>query len=323
MCLPATRGVVWRLARWGGTDPAMRLLAISDLHVRHSVNREAWAALADHGDDWLILGGDISDTEEELAWALDIAVRRFAKVFWVPGNHELWTTTPDGRRGEERYRALVRICNQRGVSTPEDPFVLWSGPGGAHLVAPLFVLYDYSFRPPGVTLDGALDWARESGVMCADELYLHPDPYPSREAWCEARCRYSEARLEQAAQRAPLVLINHFPLRREVANVPLYPRFVLWCGTTRTADWHRRFGARVVVSGHLHIPSTRLIDGVRFEEVSFGYPNQRRHRGDAGLERYLREILPGPAFLPDRSSGQQSSSPDGGDRPTSVSGSIQ
>ena len=47
-----------------------------------------------------------------------------------------------------------------------------------------------------------------------------------------------------------------------------------------------------VVSGHLHRPGTRWRDGVRFEEVSFGYPQERTMRAAPGLR--LREVLPGP-----------------------------
>jgi hypothetical protein len=47
------------------------------------------------------------------------------------------------------------------------------------------------------------------------------------------------------------------------------------------------------VSGHLHIRSTAYRDGVRFEEVSLGYPRQWREGG--GVDAYLREILPGPS----------------------------
>lgn len=50
------------------------------------------------------------------------------------------------------------------------------------------------------------------------------------------------------------------------------------------------------MSGHLHIRSTRRIDGVRFEEVSLGYPRQRAPHRE--LEHYLREILPGAAGPP-------------------------
>jgi hypothetical protein len=54
----------------------------------------------------------------------------------------------------------------------------------------------------------------------------------------------------------------------------------------------------VVVSGHLHVRSTRWIEGVRFEEVSLGYP--RHWQPDLGAAAYLRQILPGPAPAPDR-----------------------
>ena len=73
--------------------------------------------------------------------------------------------------------------------------------------------------------------------------------------------------------------MNHFPLVREPTRVLRYPEFAQWCGTTRTADWHMRFNAAAVVYGHLHIPRTTWHDGVRFEEVSLGYPREWRRRG--------------------------------------------
>jgi hypothetical protein len=78
-------------------------------------------------------------------------------------------------------------------------------------------------------------------------------------------------------------------------RLPRIPRFSIWCGTKRTEDWHTRFRAEVVVSGHLHMPATLWRDGVRFEEVSLGYPMQWKHRG---LVKSLREVLPGPAVRP-------------------------
>lgn len=277
----------------------MRLLAISDLHVGHPANREAWLALADYRDDWLILAGDLGDTEADLAFVLEIAVRRFARVLWVPGNHELWTDAGTARGGRDKYEALVARCRALGVLTPEDPYALWPGPGGPHLIALMFLLYDYSFRPAGVPLEGALAWAAHSGVACADEYVLDPYPHATRQDWCAERCRITAPRLAAAAAQAPLVLVNHFPLIEELARIPRHPRFSLWCGTTATRDWHTRFDARVVVSGHLHMPSTRWIDGVRFEEVSYGYPHQRRLQPGC-VAQYLRQILPAPAHLGQR-----------------------
>jgi predicted phosphodiesterase len=269
----------------------LRLLALSDLHLGHARNRDALGSLGHHPEDWLILAGDVGETLAHLALAFEVACRRFERVLWVPGNHELWSLEGEPR-GEGKYAALVELCRRYGVLTPEDPWPLWRGPGGPCVIAPLFLLYDYSFRPEGVPLEGALAWARESGVVCADEMHLHPDPWPSREAWCAARCEAAEARLEAAAGEHPLLIVNHYPLREELVRLPRIPRFSLWCGTRRTRDWHRRFGARAVVAGHLHIRTTDWIDGVRFEEVSLCYP--RHWRVERGMDAYLREVLPGP-----------------------------
>jgi hypothetical protein len=86
------------------------------------------------------------------------------------------------------------------------------------------------------------------------------------------------------------VLVSHVPLTREPTRVLKYPEFAQWCGTELTADWHVRFGAQAVVYGHLHIPGTTWQDGVRFEEVSFGYPEELERNPDR--PRVLRQIFP-------------------------------
>ena len=236
--------------------------------------------------------GERTDTIE---WALRTLSARFATVVWVPGNHELWTlsTDPVPLRGEARYQYLVSMCHDLGVITPEDPFPVWEGPGGPVFIVPLFVLYDYTFRPDGASTKAeALALAYETGVVCTDEAVLHPDPYPSREAWCEARVETTERRLMALKPGARTVLVNHFPLIREPTRVLYHPEFAQWCGTDRTADWHLRFGALAVVYGHLHIPGTSWQDDVRFEEVSLGYPREAARR--PGRPRAIRQILPHP-----------------------------
>ena len=105
-------------------------------------------------------------------------------------------------RGEERYQHLVEICRGLGVRTPEDPYPIWPGPDGPVTIAPLFVLYDYTFLPAGrATKEEALAARYETGVVCSDEQLLHPDPYPSREAWCRARVAYTGQRLDAWTRR--------------------------------------------------------------------------------------------------------------------------
>jgi 3',5'-cyclic AMP phosphodiesterase CpdA len=272
-----------------------KLLAVSDLHVAFPQNRAVVADLRpESAADWLLVAGDVGEIMADIEWALGTLSERFAVVVWVPGNHELWThqADPVQLRGEARYRHLVEICRSLGVLTPEDPYPVWEGAGGPVTIAPLFLLYDYTFRPPGAaTKEAGLAQAYKTGVVCGDEVMLHPDPYPSREAWCQARLEATERRLEARDPSVPTVLVNHFPLVREPTMVLRYPEFAQWCGTTATADWHIRFGAAAMVYGHLHIPRTTWHDGVRFEEVSYGYPREWQPRGDAPGPP--RQILPG------------------------------
>jgi 3',5'-cyclic AMP phosphodiesterase CpdA len=274
---------------------AGRLLAISDLHVSHPENRELLLGLRpDSSADWLIVAGDVAERMADVVWALDLLSTRFARVIWVPGNHELWTVPrePLGLRGEERYLSLVQACRELGVVTPEDPYPVWDGASAPVVVAPLFLLYDYSFRPNGSrTKQEALARAYESGVVCTDEVMLYPDPYVSREAWCAARVATTERRLAAVDPALPLVLVNHHPLVRGPTRVLRYPEFALWCGTERTADWHRRFNVAAVVYGHLHIRRTTWHDGVPFLDVSVGYP---REWAAAGRTTGPCQVLPPP-----------------------------
>ncbi|MEZ4290044.1 MAG: hypothetical protein R3E53_05685 [Myxococcota bacterium] len=94
------------------------------------------------------------------------------------------------------------------------------------------------------------------------------------------------------------MLIAQFPLREEHCP-PAHPAL-------QALVWHPGDrglatllpGRAVVISGHLHIPCTRYVDGVRFEEVSLGYPEQWKMRESWRgwrLEDHLRQILPAPA----------------------------
>jgi 3',5'-cyclic AMP phosphodiesterase CpdA len=261
-----------------------RLLALSDLHVAHPQNREIVAALRpeDDGDgDWLLLAGDVGELYPDIEWALRTLADKFATVVWTPGNHELWTRRQDPvpLRGEARYLALVELCRSLGILTPEDPYPVWDGPGGPVAIAPVFLLYDYTFRPDGaLTKEQGLKQAYEKGVVCRDEALLHPDPHNTIEEWCWARLEATERRLAARDPALPVVFVTHYPLVREPTRVLRYPLFAQWCGTMRTSDWHLRFNAAAVVYGHLHIPRVTWYDGVRFEEVSLGYPREWRRR---------------------------------------------
>jgi hypothetical protein len=203
-----------------------RLLAVSDLHVGFPANQAIAERIQPVSPaDWLIVAGDVGERAADIESVLGLLAERFAKVVWVPGNHELWTHSRDPvrLRGEERYLHLVEICRRLGVVTPEDVYPIWAGDDHPVVVAPLFVLYDYSFRPAGADSPSeALAKARGAGVVSTDERWLYPDPFPSRAAWCEDRLAKTEGRLAKLPPGLRTVLVNHFPLVREPTSVMRY-----------------------------------------------------------------------------------------------------
>jgi len=274
----------------------MKLYAISDLHVGYDKNWQALQAITPRPEDWLIVAGDVGETFEQLRDVFGLLRPRFAKVIWVPGNHELWThpTCENSDRGVARYQALVELMRGLGVLTPEDAFEHFADD---LVVCPLFVGFDYSFSPEGSTPDEARAWARQAGIVSMDERLLHPDPHPTLSAWCKARLAHTRERLDALPDDVDTVLIHHWPLRQDLVRLPeKVERFSPWCGTRETEDWHLRYRARVVVNGHLHMRATDWRDHVRFEEVAIGYP--RHWHVDRGIDRYVRQIVPGTATRP-------------------------
>src|SRR5262249_4657243 len=226
---------------------APRLLAVSDLHVGFPQNREIVAELRPQSPaDWLLVAGDVGEFAADIEWALRTLSERFAMVVWVPGNHELWThrRDPVQLRGEPRYQHLVRLCRGLGVLTPDDPYPVWDGPGGPVTIAPLFLLYDYTFLPVGAAPKAeALAMAYGSGVGGPGERRWHPGPPPSREAWCRARLELTARRLEEANPDLPAILVHHCPLGQDLPRVLRSPAFEQWWGATATAAGHIRYNA--------------------------------------------------------------------------------
>jgi len=268
-------------------EPGATLWAISDLHVGYPQNHALLARLApSSADDWLIVAGDVAERAGVIEQTLAFLAGRFAKVIWTPGNHDLWTSLDDPLplRGVARYDWLVERCRRLGVVTPEDEFPVWPGPGGPAVVAPLFTLYDFSVHLP--QRPGHSD----DDIVLTDYALLHADPYPGVVEWCQARVAYSRRRLDRLPD-LPIVLVDHYPLIATPLLALSHRGIAPWSATTATADWHRQHRTLAVVYGHLHLPGRAVYDGVRFEEVSVGYPREWSRRP---VPPGLRPILPEP-----------------------------
>jgi predicted phosphodiesterase len=269
----------------------MKLWAIADLHLAAAHNRNGLLALPSYPADWLIVAGDVCESLGLFTDALDWLTRRFARVIWVPGNHELWLTERgrEPRSSVTKYAAFVEVARRRGVLTPEDPFIVW--PPTSDVIVPLCTLYDYSFRPDDIALSDVVTWAAELRNVAADEHLISAAPLSGMVEWCAVRCAETEERMaRELPPGARTILAGHYPLRQDLIRIPRIPRFTPWCGTRLTQNWHQTYRAVVAVSGHLHVRRTDWRDGTRFEEVSLGYPKQ--WDPSKGVARYLRQIMP-------------------------------
>ena len=244
---------------------ARTLWAVSDLHVTFKENQAVVDKLAprDPGD-WLIVAGDVAERNPDIVRTLKPLAQRFAKVIWAPGNHELFNCATERVKGKARYRALVGELRAIGVVTPEDPYPVFGGV----TICPLFTLYDYSFRPLGLTAKQAVAQAK---IKLDDELAIAR--YVDVEQWCAERIEYSEDRLDAVSGQT--ILVNHWPLVVEPTHRLFEPDIALWCGTTATRHWAVKYHASLVIHGHLHIPAETRVDGVSHIDVSLGYPFEK------------------------------------------------
>ncbi|PRQ12621.1 serine/threonine protein phosphatase [Corynebacterium sp. 13CS0277] len=253
------------------------LWAVSDLHAAVAKNADPIARLVpQHPADWLIVAGDVAERTETVLTVLRTLAERYARVIWVPGNHELFCRSGDRYVGRAKYDELVRGCRNIGVLTPEDPYPVF---GGVTIV-PLFTLYDYSFRPAGLTVEQAVQVAHDRQVVMTDQFAIAP--FVDVRAWCWDRLAYSVKRLSKV--QGPTILVNHWPLAFEPVSKMRLQELALWCGSRHTRTWPQRYHAQRVIYGHLHMRGEMIIDGVPHTEVSLGYPRE--------WERYTDEPWP-------------------------------
>src|SRR5262252_1804106 len=98
-------------------EPSMRVFALSDIHVDYPANMSWLQALSatDYTDDALILAGDVSDNLDKLQAALVSVRAKFAQIFFVPGNHELWVRRGECADSMAKFWRILALCAELGI----------------------------------------------------------------------------------------------------------------------------------------------------------------------------------------------------------------
>lgn len=239
----------------------MRIFAISDLHIDYDVNAK-WVAglsIAEYQDDVLILAGDVTDKLRLLDWCLSTLAKRFKKVLFVPGNHDLWVIRDDRAKNSlqkfddvcavvESSGASMQTFRERGVS-----------------IIPLLAWYDYSFGEPSEELRSIwMDYraCRWPSGFTVKDIAAHFAALNDKE-------------VSRAGDK--VITYSHFLPRIDVmpgfipsAGKLLYPIL----GSAQLDRQLRRLSASIHVYGHSHVNRHVKIDGVSYINNAFGYPSE-------------------------------------------------
>eukprot|EP00746_Dinoflagellata_sp_MGD_P031410 gnl/MRDRNA2_/MRDRNA2_174654_c0_seq1.p1 gnl/MRDRNA2_/MRDRNA2_174654_c0~~gnl/MRDRNA2_/MRDRNA2_174654_c0_seq1.p1 ORF type:complete len:750 (+),score=145.63 gnl/MRDRNA2_/MRDRNA2_174654_c0_seq1:62-2311(+) len=101
-----------------------RVFAIGDVHIDHGASVMRWAeglSMTEFRNDCLIVAGDLGDTLNAIKRGLGIFKKRFRRVFYTPGNHDMWirpntTDSKDNKFGDSigKLLAMFDVCEQLG-----------------------------------------------------------------------------------------------------------------------------------------------------------------------------------------------------------------
>jgi predicted phosphodiesterase len=239
----------------------MRVFAVSDIHIDYDANAKWVADLSrdDYQEDVLILAGDVSDTRRLLDWCLSTLTKRFYKVLFVPGNHDLWVVRDDREKNSlQKFDDVCAVVESNGASMQA-----FSEQGVT--IIPLLTWYDYSFGEPSEDLRSIwMDYraCRWPSGLTEKDIVAHFAAFNDR-------------------QTGPLggkvITYSHFLPRIDLmpefipsAHKVLYP--VL--GSTQLERQLRAFNPGIHVYGHSHFNRQVKIDGVSYINNAFGYPSE-------------------------------------------------
>lgn len=283
----------------------IRVFAVSDLHVDFPGNMR-WVESLPVGiytQDTLLVAGDVSDNLRRMGHALAMLRERFARVLFVPGNHELWCRRGHPGDSLEKFEQVLSLCKALDVTTAPmrltgaDEDALWIVPLLSWYVTPEEGEDGLYTEKPGETLDLSA-WG-DSHFIRWPESRSHMRP-------ADLFVELNEALIDQPFD-APVMSLSHFLPRAELLDLPNdqggrladpYPEFNFSrvAGCRRIDDQLRRIGSRIHVYGHQHRNGWREIDGVLYVSNCLGYPEERRGPGVA--EGCLLQVWGGNAGGP-------------------------
>jgi hypothetical protein len=185
---------------------------------------------------------------------------RFSRVFYVPGNHDLWTVNfaGDSLQKEEK---IIQTALAAGVEMKPARV-------GEYYIVPLYGWYDLSFGEVSGQLSDAwqdFTWCRWPGNMELDQV---TDLFLAR-----------NETITPPPGSSKVISFSHFLPRIDVmpSYIPEKHRIVYpVLGSEKLDQQLRAWGSKVHIYGHSHVNRNVTIDGVTYINNAFGYPAETR-----------------------------------------------
>ena len=236
----------------------MKVWATSDLHVDYQENWDWCMQLSevDYQEDILILAGDIIPDLNKTAVLLEALARKFFKVLFVPGNHDVWLTKGEEINSLEKFHQLLDLAENLGVQTT--PFV-----SEELSIVPIFSWYDYTFGKPSLTIQRAwVDFKACKWTMAEEALtnYFLALNEPHLNSKSEAIISFSHfiPRLDLIPSRVPRIVKALLPV----------------LGSSKIEAQLQKLGTDLHIYGHSHLNRSAEREGIWYLNNAFGYPRE-------------------------------------------------
>ncbi|WNO11147.1 metallophosphoesterase [Teredinibacter sp. KSP-S5-2] len=237
----------------------MRLFAFSDIHIDYQSNLRWLQQISnsEYVNDCVILAGDVSDSLSLLEECFYQLSKKFNRIFFVPGNHDLWVLKGEADHSIDKFQKVIALADQYQVRTRRERV-------GQTDILPLYAWYDMSFGQPCNNLYQS--WMDFRACKWPEELNCHNK---ITEFFLEQNCDY----LMPSA--VDVISFSHFLPRLDImpSFIPKKHRMVYpVLGCERLDAQLRRAGSKIHIYGHSHVNRNVTIGGVRYINSAYGYP---------------------------------------------------
>lgn len=242
----------------------MRVFATSDVHIDYQENRMWLEGLSnfDYQQDILIVAGDLSDQVKLLDNCFRALSRKFYRVLFVTGNHDLWVIRDKNINSIEKFHLIKHIAEQNDIllNTFEHQDVV---------IVPFMSWYDYSFGEPCDKLK----------MYWMDYKSCH---WPNDMTMGEVTNYFHQQNRQviddfQASEDKTVISFSHFLPRLDLMPhyIPQTFRYIFPALGSHALDKQiRLIQPDIHVYGHSHLNRQIEMNGIRYINNAYAYPRE-------------------------------------------------